>query len=240
MSPTPIADNPEFGRLAVILAWISGFVDAVGYVLLDHIFTANMTGNTVLLGIDLAEGNWTEATRHAATIPLFILGAFIGATLLDGLLRTRFGRGIIFGLETIMIGGFWLIGWWYAEDPTGGWRYHVMLALLTVSMGMHTVVLPRVAGKVVRTTFVTGTLTSLAEEAATGLAGRSRDASAAQHRIVLAATWTAYLLGALAGGVAVRATGFTSVIFPVTLLAALALFDAGSSHAEKRGEDGRA
>ncbi|UEM01468.1 DUF1275 domain-containing protein [Skermanella rosea] len=234
MTPPSVGDSPEFGRLAVILAWISGFVDAVGYMLLDHIFTANMTGNTVLLGIDLAEGDWSEAARHAAPLPLFVLGAFAGATLVGGLLRTRYARAIIFAVEGVLIGTFWLAGWWFADGATEGWRYFLMVGLLTVGMGMHSVVLPRVAGKVVRTTFVTGTLTSLAEEAATGLAGRPRAVDAIQYRIVLAATWTAYLLGALAGGIAVRGTGFTAAAFPLTLLAALSLFDAGASHADGR------
>ena len=40
--------------LLLTLAFAAGYVDALGYLGLGGVFTANMTGNTVLLGILLA------------------------------------------------------------------------------------------------------------------------------------------------------------------------------------------
>ncbi len=37
--------------LVVLLAIVAGFSDALGYVGLGRVFTANMTGNTILLGL---------------------------------------------------------------------------------------------------------------------------------------------------------------------------------------------
>ena len=41
-------------RGATLLAWVAGFVDAVGYLALGRLFVANMTGNTVVAVTDLA------------------------------------------------------------------------------------------------------------------------------------------------------------------------------------------
>ena len=39
------------------LAWVGGSLDAVSYLALGHVFTANMTGNTVLLAMALGVGS---------------------------------------------------------------------------------------------------------------------------------------------------------------------------------------
>jgi uncharacterized membrane protein YoaK (UPF0700 family) len=65
---------------AALLCLIAGFVDAVGYIDLGHVFTANMTGNTVLLGVALANGDWI-ALSYAGTIAAFAVGV-VASTLL--------------------------------------------------------------------------------------------------------------------------------------------------------------
>lgn len=58
--------------LALSLA--AGVVDAVSYVGLGKVFTANMTGNTVLLGVALARGTGGDAARAAAALGGFCAG----------------------------------------------------------------------------------------------------------------------------------------------------------------------
>jgi len=59
------------------LSWTAGFVDAVIYLALYHVFVANMTGNTVVGGAGLVENNWSVAFRRIAAIPLFVLGMLL-------------------------------------------------------------------------------------------------------------------------------------------------------------------
>ena len=40
--------------LLMVMTAITGFVDAVSYLGLGHVFTANMTGNIVLLGFAIS------------------------------------------------------------------------------------------------------------------------------------------------------------------------------------------
>jgi uncharacterized membrane protein YoaK (UPF0700 family) len=56
--------------LVLLLVWAAGSVDAVGFFGLNHVFTANMTGNTVLLGLSLGQG------RQRGSEVLYILIAF--------------------------------------------------------------------------------------------------------------------------------------------------------------------
>ncbi len=55
---------------------VTGLIDAVSYIALGHIFTANMTGNIVLLGFALAGVPGLSALRS-----LTAFAAFFGATL---------------------------------------------------------------------------------------------------------------------------------------------------------------
>ena len=69
--------------ILLVLCVTAGIVDVIGYLSLGHIFTANMTGNIVLLG--LAIGNSLETTVFHSLTALggFIVGV-VGAAILVG------------------------------------------------------------------------------------------------------------------------------------------------------------
>ena len=60
--------------MVVLLSVTAGCVDAVSYLGLGHIFTANMTGNTVLLGLSLGQAHWQAALRSGVALVGFIVG----------------------------------------------------------------------------------------------------------------------------------------------------------------------
>ncbi len=67
---------------ATLLTIIAGIADAVGYITMGGVFAANMTGNTVLAGIALAEGRYPDAGRHLAPLVAFFIGAMLARLLL--------------------------------------------------------------------------------------------------------------------------------------------------------------
>ena len=71
----------------IALTIVAGIADAVGYITMGAVFAANMTGNTVLAGIALAQGHWPNAWRHLAPVAVFFVGAML-ARLLVRLSRT--------------------------------------------------------------------------------------------------------------------------------------------------------
>ena len=67
---------------AALLTIVAGMADAVGYISLGGIFAANMTGNTVLAGIAVAEGQYALAGRQFMPLIAFFLGALLARLLL--------------------------------------------------------------------------------------------------------------------------------------------------------------
>src|SRR6185312_16782835 len=67
--------------LAIGLSWIAGFVDLVGYIRLDHILSANMSGNTVELAYFLKKGQAASALPRGWTILMFVCGLFLSALI---------------------------------------------------------------------------------------------------------------------------------------------------------------
>ena len=67
--------------LIVLLSVAAGCVDAVSYLGLGHIFTANMTGNTVLLGLSLGQADWRAALCSGVALMGFILGVALGSLI---------------------------------------------------------------------------------------------------------------------------------------------------------------
>jgi len=73
---------PEIPLIGLLCA-LAGSVDAAAYLLCGQIFVANMTGNTVLLGISLLQRNPKEAALRAGMVAAFLAGVIV-ARLLAG------------------------------------------------------------------------------------------------------------------------------------------------------------
>jgi uncharacterized membrane protein YoaK (UPF0700 family) len=62
------------------LTAISGLVDAVSYLGLGHVFTANMTGNVVVLGFAFARAPGFTIPATLTSLLAFLAGAVVVAT----------------------------------------------------------------------------------------------------------------------------------------------------------------
>src|SRR5437868_6547138 len=69
-------------RLAVSLAWVAGFIDAIGFILIGS-FTSNMTGNSALMAARLAGGQMSNAKYCAFLVGMFFLGATFSGLLTE-------------------------------------------------------------------------------------------------------------------------------------------------------------
>ena len=67
---------------ALLLTLVAGIADAVGYITMGGVFTANMTGNTVLAGIAAAQGHYVLAGQWLAPLVTFFVGAVVARLLL--------------------------------------------------------------------------------------------------------------------------------------------------------------
>src|SRR5258708_2685846 len=76
---------PILGRdgMLLVLTWAAGSVDAISYLGLGHVFTAMMTGNTVLLGLAIGQGQVLAALRSVIALAGVCLGAAVRAFIVE-------------------------------------------------------------------------------------------------------------------------------------------------------------
>ena len=78
--------NPERLHVALMLTltFSTGIVDAVGYLGLDRVFTANMTGNVVILAMGLTGANRLPVVGPVVALVGFLAGAVVAGRALRG------------------------------------------------------------------------------------------------------------------------------------------------------------
>ncbi|HZU34885.1 MAG TPA: YoaK family protein, partial [Gemmataceae bacterium] len=158
------------GWAAMLLAFVGGFVDAVGYLVLFQMFTAHHSGNSIGLGIYLAQGNWVQALHRGFPIPVFIAGVGLGTLLQEWLSRrgVRPTYAFTFAVESLLLGLFMAVGQpllgssGIPESP--GWRFYLVAMLPALAMGFQNATMHRMELGEVRTTYVSAMLTKLAQE----------------------------------------------------------------------------
>jgi hypothetical protein len=70
--------NRVLMALLYLFTFVTGLVDAVSFIGLGHVFTANMTGNVVFLGFAAAGTRGLSVWRSLAALATFLIGASIG------------------------------------------------------------------------------------------------------------------------------------------------------------------
>src|ERR1039458_10256607 len=78
ISPGPESRDGPLPRLLLGMTLVTGLVDAFSYLVLGHVFVANMTGNVVFLGFALAGAPGFSIGASVVALASFWLGALIG------------------------------------------------------------------------------------------------------------------------------------------------------------------
>lgn len=248
MLKTDLLKRREKGWLAVLMASIAGFVDAVGYLSLFHLFTAHMSGNTAAMGAYLGEGRWGEALHRAFPIPMFILGVTVGTLLTEWVLRRGFRSpfSFILTLEALLLGILMLLGNTSGEgslQTETGVAFSLFAALPAVAMGLQSATLRRIGRYRIRSTYITGMLTSLSEEGVKFIfwiydQTRRRNGNQSTDHLrtsvrrillnrifLLGSLWLGFALGATLGGFAHEQWHLRSLAFPLCGLAFVIVAD---------------
>ncbi len=77
MASSPNTEKAIAYALLVLTA-VTGLVDAVSFLSLGHVFTANMTGNIVLLAFATAHVSGLSIARSLTALLAFLVGAILG------------------------------------------------------------------------------------------------------------------------------------------------------------------
>src|SRR4051812_3337715 len=180
--------------LLVTMTFVTGLVDAVSYLVLGHVFVANMTGNVVLLGFALAGAPGFSIPASAAAILSFSVGALIGGRTA---LSLGHHRGRLLSRAASMQTAFFAASVVLAAlsgNPAAGAGRYVLIVVLALAMGIQNAAARKLAIPDLPTTVLTMTITGIAADS-TIAGGRG---SKAGRRLVAAA---AMLGGAFVGAV---------------------------------------
>lgn len=209
--------NPRTIGLLVGLTLSAGYVDAVAFFGLG-VFTANMTGNTVLLGGAIAARTLGKPHLPGGigialallSIAAFVAGAFAAGAVVRGETKRPPLRSaaLLVGVVAFIVAAGVL------HRMPGG-LVGPAVALLSAAMGMQSVVAVRAGVPGVSTTFVTGTLLTAVMDF--GEAGRAPEGG------TNAGIWACYLLGAIAGTIALYRLGGNALWPPAAAVALSAL-----------------
>ncbi len=71
----------ETFRLGAVLALAGGFLDAYTYLVRGKVFANAETGNMVLLGVNLLNGQWEKALGYVAPILAFAIGVVVAEAI---------------------------------------------------------------------------------------------------------------------------------------------------------------
>jgi uncharacterized membrane protein YoaK (UPF0700 family) len=189
----------------VALAVASGTADAISYLGLGHVFVANMTGNTVLLGIALATGKGGDGLRSGLSLAGFCIGVAIGAMLVRR-------RSVVapLALEVVVLAG--LLGGWLAAGS-----HYVLIPIAACAMGLQSAAIAS-SGAEVATTYITGTITRGIVRARLPLPG---------------AIWLFYAVAATLGALAQRAWHGSAAVIPLLIVATVTMVVHGRTKAAR-------
>jgi uncharacterized membrane protein YoaK (UPF0700 family) len=155
--------------MVLVLTWAASGVDAISYLGLGHVFTANMTGNAVLLGLAIGQGQGLAALRSIVALAGFVLGAALGAIIVEiGPQHTDWPEAVTRAVlaEGVILGAFTLT--WHLGVRSGAILY-ALITLSAVAMGIQSAAIRHLKVPGIATTYITGTLTSMVAEFTTWL-----------------------------------------------------------------------
>lgn len=166
LGPPSRAEDLSVGLL-VVLTFVTGAVDAVSYVGLDRVFTANMTGNVALLGFAAGGADALPLLRSGIALGAFVLGAAMGGRVMRQVDRDiRWPRpitGTLLTSATILLVIF--LVWVGRNEPS---QPELAAFGMALAMGLQGSTVRALGIADVPTTVVTSTLTGLASDSRLG------------------------------------------------------------------------
>ncbi len=205
------------------LALAAGFVDAVSYLGLGRVFTANMTGNTVLLVVALASGSVGGAARSAAALAGFCAGAACGVALI----RVK-GRWPAVAASALALESAALLALLVLWAGTSGLRY-ALIVLSGIAMGAQSAAVRASDVRGVNTTYMTSTLLNAI---ARGVQRTRRVHESHEGPSLPGAAWATYAAGALAGAFAETAWHAGAIAVPLAIVGAVSVMALGNTREE--------
>lgn len=231
--PTP---PPRTALLAASLTTIAGYVDALGYLALAHIYTANMSGNSISLGMRIAQRNFPDLARRALPIAAFFLGLLASSALhrLASARRFRRSLSLMLSIEFALLLAYAITAHFLLPQPTDNppaAAFIPLASLAALAMGLQNASLRKAGALTVHTTHITGLLLQCADATVTLITALTPSAETTSRRTALLnaaflfSLWLLYVAGAIAAVLLLPPLGPSALIPVLALLLLWILID---------------
>jgi uncharacterized membrane protein YoaK (UPF0700 family) len=215
-----------------VLSWVAGYVDTAGFLKLNGLFTAHVTGNLVVAGAQLAGAGGRAVWVRLAVIPVFI-AAVVMTTIIARTRHPRLSNLMWFEAVTLLL----FTGVGVAVVPNAHQEVDTLAMFVAgaagvFAMGVRNALMRELLGTLVPTTVMTGNLTQLTIDCVRLMLIRDYDKtgnSNVQHRELrqraekFGSALMGFVMGAAFGAFFMRAIGFWSILLPTGAIALLAL-----------------
>jgi uncharacterized membrane protein YoaK (UPF0700 family) len=194
------ADDQAVGSGLFALTFNTGLIDAVSFIAMGHVFTANMTGNIVFMAFAVAGVPGLSIARSATSLAAFMLGAVIGGIVNHKLAAKSKLQWInsALAIETVLLVAAAGVSYGLRAGESVPVRLaYVVIIVTAIAMGIRNAVVRKVALPDLTTTVLTRTVTGLASESF--LAGGTNPSWRTRSGAILT-----MFLGALAGALLLR------------------------------------
>jgi uncharacterized membrane protein YoaK (UPF0700 family) len=161
------SDRPPLPLVVTLAALtvVSGFADAVSFLGLGHVFTANMTGNVILLGFAAAGAPGFSMGPSLCALVAFVVGAIAGGQLARRVEPLRNLLLVAMVIEAACTAAAAIVAG-MVPAVGSGWPRYAIIALLAVAVGQRNAAVRRVGVPDMSTTVLTTALTGLASNSA--------------------------------------------------------------------------
>lgn len=193
--------------LAICLAGLAGFVDAVGFLKLGGLFASFMSGNSTRLAVGIAEHR-TTAALAGSLIAAFLVGVVGGSLLASAAGEAR--KTVVLAAVSLILAVAAALG----QLDAG----HVVGIVMALAMGCANTVFQRDGEVSIGVTYMTGTLVKCGQHIAAALRGGDRWAWAPYLML-----WMGLVMGAIIGAATYSEIGLSCLWFAAATSAALAL-----------------
>lgn len=183
--------------IAICLAALAGFVDALAFTSLGGFFASFMSGNSTRLGVGLGGGLPGDAAVAGGLVMSFVSGVII-ASVVTRWRQARFRESLMLVVTALLVAAATLAS--LAPGP-------IVLIFLAMAMGCENGILHREGEVTVGVTYMTGSLVKLGQKLADALMG-DPDRWAWTRYLFL---WLGFIAGAVMGAASHVRWGWTAL-----------------------------
>ncbi|MFZ1959675.1 MAG: YoaK family protein [Methylovirgula sp.] len=197
--------------LAICLIAIAGYVDAVGFLRLGHLFVSFASGNSTQFAVGASQGVAGKAGVAGGLVALFVTGVILGR--LCALWAKEWRRPAILVLDAALLGFAVLV----AASPAA-------IVAVALAMGIQNEALHRAGETKTAVTYVTGTLVHLGEN----IVGAFTDPRERWAWLPYLLLWVGLAVGAAIGARVYAGAGVHALVWAAAALIVLAAITAGA------------